>query len=465
MRGFNSLEVLAEGSKGAFTEPSSSSQPPLVEPTPTDLEEAALAALARRFVGRRAEREALLGWLAQASEEPRVVWIGGPAGIGKSALAQVFAHEARSRGHRVEQSAARASALGRGERPDLVILDGLDELELRGALDQLLRESGATLMTVAVGRGPLPEPLRDHPHLETLTRTLTLRPLDDADAEELLVRRDVPPAEAARLAPLAAGSPGVLVELAARARLDRPTPIDARAPSDLDDALAQAAYRAARDHLESRALDALAVLGELDVATLARVLGIAERSDRERDARSLWDWLAGQAFVARQAGSIACLPTMRKALLHHVRGRDPAFVDRVTRAGVSPEARLDPAPSSDAASLLVPLREAFAARHRPHALRASPLTRLACVRRRGEPAEEALAATLDALCDELALSPGYADAGRLLRVTYLDPTTTKQEAAAAALGLPFGTYRYQLRRAIELAAEALAVRETDAARR
>jgi len=57
-------------------------------------------------------------------------------------------------------------------------------------------------------------------------------------------------------------------------------------------------------------------------------------------------------------------------------------------------------------------------------------------------------------CGALDRSPSTAAAARLLAATFVRPAV-KQQAAAAALKLPYGTYRYQLRAAIELVAKEL----------
>jgi hypothetical protein len=443
------------------------------------LEDAALEALARRFVGRAGERASLGRWLEEARAEPRIVWLSGPAGIGKSALAHVFGRDARAAGHRVFFGEPVPGDLGRAARADAVVLEATEPSAALAALTRLRAGSGAALLVLVASRVTVPDALRAQPHLEAVTRALQLRPLAPEEAEAVLVGRGVAGAEAARLAPLAAGSPQALVELAERARADRLTPLAQRAPTELDDALADAVHRAASDALERSAIDALGVAGTLDVPRLARMLALPERSEDGRDAVTLLAWLARQSFVAREAGAVTCLPTMRKALVHHLRARDPSLAARL-QARLDPTASASPAPSVASPAGLGPaaepqvalpgelglaLRDALAARHRPHLLRASPLASLACVRALSGPPERALAEVLDEVCRELAASPGYASAGRLLEVTYLDPATVKQEAAAAALGLAFGTYRYQLRRALELATEALATREARASGR
>jgi hypothetical protein len=92
------------------------------------------------------------------------------------------------------------------------------------------------------------------------------------------------------------------------------------------------------------------------------------------------------------------------------------------------------------------LRAALADLRRPHRLATSELARAVG----GVPA---LRATIEHACDALAREPGYVESARVLRATYFGPVQ-KQHAIAADLGLPFGTYRHHLRRAIaELLAE------------
>jgi Holliday junction resolvasome RuvABC ATP-dependent DNA helicase subunit len=55
----------------------------------------------RAFVGRRAEMELLLAALAGKPDSPAVVFLHGPAGIGKSTLVRLFADECRVAGRHV----------------------------------------------------------------------------------------------------------------------------------------------------------------------------------------------------------------------------------------------------------------------------------------------------------------------------------------------------------------------------
>ncbi len=124
-------------------------------------------------------------------------------------------------------------------------------------------------------------------------------------------------------------------------------------------------------------------------------------------------------------------------------------------------------PPLDEATLAAWVRSALSARHRPHELKKSEMLSLACIERSvrgGAAPEQALAQLLDESCRALASAPAYESSARLLEVTYLDPSIVKQEAAAAELRLPFGTYRYQLRRALELVTVEIATREDEARR-
>lgn len=72
----------------------------------------------------------------------------------------------------------------------------------------------------------------------------------------------------------------------------------------------------------------------------------------------------------------------------------------------------------------------------------------------GKERMEALAQILTHGIERLEAQPGYAEPARVLRATYLRGAP-KQRAAAARLGLSYGTYRRRLREAIDLLADLL----------
>lgn len=97
-------------------------------------------------------------------------------------------------------------------------------------------------------------------------------------------------------------------------------------------------------------------------------------------------------------------------------------------------------------------------------LKSSPLLSTACVaavRLDDEPGETALRRLLHEAAESLRERPREQKFWRALEATYFRPAGT-QELAAERLGLPFGTYRYQLAIGVERIADALWRRELDA---
>ena len=107
------------------------------------------------------------------------------------------------------------------------------------------------------------------------------------------------------------------------------------------------------------------------------------------------------------------------------------------------------------------LRDALRLLHERAALAANPLTASAVVaadRRTAESAVDALRRVLIETAATLKERPRDAKFWRALDATYVHPAGS-QELAAEKLGLPFGTYRYQLATGIERVAQALWARE------
>ncbi|CAN5291118.1 hypothetical protein BH09MYX1_BH09MYX1_62370 [soil metagenome] len=100
--------------------------------------------------------------------------------------------------------------------------------------------------------------------------------------------------------------------------------------------------------------------------------------------------------------------------------------------------------SIDYDAFVVALRSALPLLRRPRELERSLLleTRVA-----GRGGASGIAAAIEGACATL-VTQGYAESARVIRATYLG-AAPKQEAAAAELNLPFGTYRHHLRRAID----------------
>jgi hypothetical protein len=119
-------------------------------------------------------------------------------------------------------------------------------------------------------------------------------------------------------------------------------------------------------------------------------------------------------------------------------------------------------PRPDREAFLAALRAALQGFHRAHELRDSKLLGCALMAGDGRAADPPrLQALLRALVAEIAGVPGYAREADILRVTFLEPSA-KQQAAAAELGMPYGTYRHRLRAALGVMGDLLWQREIDA---
>ncbi len=104
-----------------------------------------------------------------------------------------------------------------------------------------------------------------------------------------------------------------------------------------------------------------------------------------------------------------------------------------------------PRPALDEEAFASAVRSALAVLRRPHELSRSPLVDIGLA---GGEGTAGVVAAFEAAFSALEAQPGYAESAKLLRATYLG-ASAKQEAIAADLGLPFGTYRHRLRRAHE----------------
>ncbi len=186
------------------------------------------------FVGRCRERTLLRE--AVEGDERAVVFLHGIAGIGKTALLQAFAAEMRALGAPVVVLDCRSmeptgrgvlGALGRavpgtggslaalalrlGRLGPRVIL-ALDHYEAFRLADAWLRQSFVPALpehvrVLLVGRDPAGSAWLVSPAWAQLVRVVTLGPLDEVEAIDLLTRAGLSAASAARIARFAAGHP------------------------------------------------------------------------------------------------------------------------------------------------------------------------------------------------------------------------------------------------------------------
>lgn len=193
-----------------------------------------------------------------------------------------------------------------------------------------------------------------------------------------------------------------------------------------------------------------------------------------------WNDFFFAADLPRAQGADFTVDGRRSGLFAHDFRRVPveAMVRRWTERALADDAMLTPADSST--ELLVLARQEFgdAVRqglrdlHRPDLLARNPLQRTRLLVETASPSGEAVAdlgssnaARLDdllrAAVADLADDPRDDPLLQALRCTYLTRFRT-QEAAAAAMGMPFSTYRRHLTRGVDRVVEALWRRELGA---
>ncbi|MCU1393621.1 MAG: hypothetical protein JWM34_2049 [Ilumatobacteraceae bacterium] len=292
---------------------------------------------AERFVGRASEL-AVIESLIAGDRPQRIVYVHGPAGIGKSGLLRAAARLASALGRRVHTFDGRTDlgdvdslssdlSTAASEPDPVVIIDEFDQLvALRFKLrDVILAELSAASVVVLAGRQrPAREWTADG--LEHIVSTIELAPLAAADAADLLIARGV--ARGERLEHLVAWAGGYPLALSlAAATSARAAGIEmigrVSLPAAADPAASVGERRLAEqllDHLAGSELDGIdpAVLHVAAIAPLsdARLLAAVLRGQRTRTA---WQQLR-QLSIAEPVGTrVALHRLMRKALLARMR--------------------------------------------------------------------------------------------------------------------------------------------------
>jgi hypothetical protein len=179
-----------------------------------------------------------------------------------------------------------------------------------------------------------------------------------------------------------------------------------------------------------------------------------------------WEDYFAAADLPRAVGADFVVGGRRYGLFAHDFRRVPveAMTERWTERALADDALLAPA-AARAPELLVlnhndfdaAVRQAMRDLHRPDLLARNPLLRTRLITSH-EGAAEGLVEVLRAAATSLAGDPRDNKLFRALDRTYLRTSRT-QEAAAAALGLPFSTYRRHLRQGLDRVVASLWQRE------
>ncbi|WP_067462164.1 ATP-binding protein [Actinomadura macra] len=293
----------------------------------------------RGFVGRRDELARFQGLLAD-QDAPRVVFVHGPGGVGKTALLHQFEWLGQRQGRRCiwldgrelapvapAVVAALGAHLGRGpgedplaatgEVPDLLLL--VDTLEALAPLDRWLREEliprlPADALAVLSGRERPSLGWRADPGWRELLVTLPLDNLAPADGRRMLAVRGFPDADSDAALAFTRGHPLALA-LVADARVQRRSTVAPTTP-DVIAALLRSLVDTVPSPDHRAALEACAQVLGLTEPLLAAML------DRPA-AAALFEWLRGLSIIEHGARGLYPHDLVREVLAAETRWRNP----------------------------------------------------------------------------------------------------------------------------------------------
>jgi hypothetical protein len=299
---------------------------------------------AARLVGRERERAALLRLLCD--DAAVVVFVHGLAGVGKSTLLAAFAADARARGAVVVSLDGRTiEPTERGFLNVLAARFGVDPGPLAHVVAELGTRAAQTVLVVdhheslallddwlrQVLLPSLPETCRmllagrDEPvsawpgELGELFESLPLGNLPHREAEELLRRAGVAPADAVRIERIARGHP-LSLRLSAAALANSPDlDLESLAAGAVIDELT-GIYLTGLDRETRRALDAASVVRRPTRALLAAML--------DGDADLSLERLRRLPFVGAGPDGLALHDTIRQVVAVSLKATDPASYRR-----------------------------------------------------------------------------------------------------------------------------------------
>ncbi len=289
-------------------------------------------AAARRaaFVGREAERALFDEWIRAADPDAAVLYVHGPAGVGKSTLLARFADTAAEAGVptirldirdlppvREALSAALAPALGpRGRRP-LVLIDTYEMLDddtdawVRG---HLLPTLPADTRVVLAGQRPPSTAWRTDPGWSALLRAVPLGNLDADECRAFLEARRI---DSRTLPDVLSSTHGHPLALTLAAEVIAGGGSAAHLSPDVIATLLDRLLAAVPSAAHRRALEASAQVRALDEALLAAMLD-------QVDVGETFRWLRGLPFMEMVDAGLAPHDLVRDALDADLRWRDPA---------------------------------------------------------------------------------------------------------------------------------------------
>ncbi|MFH8485175.1 AAA family ATPase [Streptomyces longisporoflavus] len=295
------------------------------------------------FIGRDAELRRFGRALDGGPDAPRVLFLHGPGGVGKSALVRRFADEAELRNRPVVQvdgrtAPADAQGFGRAvspatEDPRAVLL--IDTFEDRGHLetwlfDECLPYLPDGTVTVVAGR-QAPDPVRRaDPAWADLLDVVQVTALDPAESRLFLLRRGIPEPLHQDILSFTGGHPLALALAAAAAvRHTGPVPgVDsAVAGSPGQDVIAALLRHLVGDPPTRAHRAALEVCAHAHITSEQLLRALLGEQGRE-----LFAWLREQPYIETTTAGVHPHDVVREALEADLRWRDPdGFADLHTR--------------------------------------------------------------------------------------------------------------------------------------
>ncbi|HVV85035.1 MAG TPA: AAA family ATPase [Kofleriaceae bacterium] len=316
-------------------------------------------ALPESIVGRRTEREA---FAAALDDGVGLVFVHGPAGVGKSTLLRALVETARAAGRRVRQLDARDFPPSpRTFRAALHAVGGVDDsaptvvvvdtYELLASIDDWMQREvwsalpSASTLVLAGRLGPAPRWAEVAAARGRRTLELPLRNLGREDAVRLLATHGVAAEHHAPALALTGGHPLALTmigELSA----DRAVAGDVVDDAGMLHRLVRRLLSEVLSPARRRALEAASVVRSLTEARLAALL-------EQRDVGELFAWLGSRTVMQRGRHAIYLHDFAREVVVAELRWRDPAWFDTlVLRAHHDGFARFFQAPVGEQLGVL-----------------------------------------------------------------------------------------------------------------
>ncbi|MGA9882369.1 MAG: winged helix-turn-helix domain-containing protein [Candidatus Acidiferrales bacterium] len=302
------------------------------------------AETSRSFVGR--DREIGLLLEALKGSGPRVIFLHGIAGIGKSRLLAAFVERARRRGARaimldcrsVEPtergflqwlgSALRRKISSTGQAAKALasrnarVLLVLDHYEVWRLLDSWLRQTfipklpGGVRVILASREPPAP-PWSSSPGWRGLLRTIELDALAQSDATKLLAHSGIRQAQAVRINRIVRGHPLALTLAAGTFANQSDRILESSAIQRVIAELAQLYLADIADPLTQQALEASCVVRRATVPLLRAMIP-------EANCRRVFEALRALPFVHVEADGLHVHDSVKQTVAATLRGSDPA---------------------------------------------------------------------------------------------------------------------------------------------